>query len=137
MKTEVIEQAIILSNNYRRVTDQVLRERLGMTYAKFLILMQIFEGHNTSNIISKNLGKTEASISRQITMLEKELIITRKNNSADDRVKVIALTKKGALVLKNCHKVIDSYFSDKISKINKKEEILKSLKSINKDMTRL
>ncbi|MEK7626191.1 MAG: hypothetical protein AAB423_02450 [Patescibacteria group bacterium] len=137
MKAEVIEQALILSNNYRRVTDQILRERLGITYAKFLILVQINEGHNTSNIISKNLGKTEASISRQIAMLEKELIIKRKNNRTDDRVKVIALTKKGALVLKNCNKVIDGYFNNKISKINKKDEIIKTLKTINKDMTKL
>ncbi len=137
MKADVIEQALILSNNYRRVADQILRERLGITYAKFLILVQINEGHNTSNIISKNLGKTEASISRQIAMLEKELIIKRKNNRTDDRVKVIALTKKGALVLKNCHKVIDGYFNNKISKINKKDEIIKTLKTINKDMTKL
>lgn len=137
MKTEVIEQALILSNNYRRVADQILRERLGVTYAKFLVLIQIYEGHNTSKIISKNLGKTEASISRQITILEKESAIKRKNNQMDDRVKVIALTKKGARVLKNCNKVIDGYFGDKISKINKKDEILKTLKSINKDMTRL
>lgn len=137
MKTELIKQVLILSNNYLRVADQVLRERLGLTYAKFLVLEQINLGNNTSNVISKSLGKTEASISRQITSLEKDHLIKRRVKDTDDRLKIIKLTRKGSLVLKNCHKVIDSYFEPKTSDLKSRDNLIKTLKIVNKDISRL
>ncbi len=137
MKTELIKQVLILSNNYLRVADQVLRERLGLTYAKFLVLEQINLGNNTSNVISKSLGKTEASISRQITSLEKDHLIKRRVKDTDDRLKIIKLTRKGSLVLKNCQKVIDSYFEPKTSDLKSRDNLIKTLKIVNKDISRL
>lgn len=137
MKTELIQQVLILSNNYLRVADQVLRERLGMTYAKFLVLEQIYLGNNTSNVISKNLGKTEASISRQITSLEKELLIRRKLKETDDRLKIIKLTRKGSLILRNCHKVIDGFFGSKTSDLKSKDNLIKTLRIVNQDISQL
>ncbi|MEK9196023.1 MAG: winged helix DNA-binding protein [Patescibacteria group bacterium] len=137
MSSRLIEQVLILSNNYKRVADQVLRERLGLTYAKFLVLEQINLGNNTSNVISKNLGKTEASISRQITSLEKDHLIKRRVKETDDRLKIIKLTRKGSLVLKNCHKVIDTYFDSKTTTIKSKDNLIKTLKTVNEDIAQL
>ena len=137
MSSRLIEQVLILSNNYKRVADQVLRERLGLTYAKFLVLEQINLGNNTSNVISKNLGKTDASISRQITSLEKDHLIKRRVKETDDRLKIIKLTRKGSLVLKNCHKVIDTYFDSKTTTIKSKDNLIKTLKTVNEDIAQL
>ncbi|OGL30562.1 hypothetical protein A3F37_01690 [Candidatus Saccharibacteria bacterium RIFCSPHIGHO2_12_FULL_41_12] len=137
MNTGLIDQVLIFANNFSRISDQVLRERLGFTYAKFLVLQQIYQGNNISHMISKNLGKTEASVSRQIAILEKELLIKRKINNSDDRQKIIYLTKKGTLVLKNCHKAINAYFDSKTSDINCKDKTVNELISINKEIANL
>lgn len=125
-----------LGNNYTRLTDQVLRERLSVTYAQFSVLDCIRRGANNASILSGQLGKTEASISRQVHILQAKGLLERNNNEDDDRYKILSLTDQGFDSVNTCYKVIDSFFATKILSNKKAMKVTNQLVEIDKNLSK-
>lgn len=134
---DIINLTIKISNNYKRVIDQVLRERLGVTYSKFSVLEQIDNNKHHVSQIALSLGKTEASVSRQIKLLEQQNLLSRQISSGDERYRILKLNKTGKRQLANCYKAIEQYMDQKITEPKKANNIVKDLVEINKDLKKL
>jgi DNA-binding MarR family transcriptional regulator len=85
-----------------RAADRILREREGLSYARFMILFWIGElGPSTQRDIAARLGVTEPSVSRMIAVLADLRLLTREPVKGNRRA--LALTAEGrAIVRRSC-----------------------------------
>ena len=76
--------------------DQLLLEQLGIGYSQYKVLL-LFSGDNIikQNLIAKNLGQTEASISRQLKIMTSKGLITRIYDPKNSKSKIVNLTLLG------------------------------------------
>jgi DNA-binding MarR family transcriptional regulator len=106
-----------------RHSDQVLRERLGIGFSQFKILLVLEEnngGHQ--RLIAQSLGQTEASISRQIgIMIDKGLVLSRRSKQ-NKREHSIFLTENGEMLTERAIKVLNDYHSPVFSALNEKQQ---------------
>ena len=71
-------------------SDQVLLERLGVSFAQFKILLILSEKDgSTQNHIATSLGQTEASISRQIKLMNMDGLINIRRSTSNRRLRLI------------------------------------------------
>lgn len=76
--------------------DQILQEQLGIGLAQFKILMVVeWTPRVEQRIIAESLGQTEASISRQIKLLQKKGLLETKIDPQNRRKHIIAPTTTG------------------------------------------
>lgn len=79
-----------------RLDDQVLQERLGIGFSQFKLMMVLQKKpHIQQKQIAKSLNQTEASISRQIKLLQEKGLLQTKLNPHNRREHVTTLTTKG------------------------------------------
>jgi len=82
----------LLANKY----DKLLIEQLGVSYSQYKVLVQFKENSIIrQNIIAKNLGQTEASITRQLHILNSKGLILKSYDPKNRKVRVVTLTKLG------------------------------------------
>lgn len=113
-----LHQAVALMS---RESDQILLEQLGIGLAQYKILTILHESAQTQQRgISVQLGQTEASISRQIKLLEGKgmLLVTR--NPANLREHRTQLTVKGLRVIEAAEKSLDRYHAAVFEELSKK-----------------
>jgi DNA-binding MarR family transcriptional regulator len=114
--------------------DLALSNMLGITYSQYKILEQF-----TSNsvvrqkTIAKSLNQTEASISRQLSIMNASGLITKTYDPGNRKSIIITLTKKGKTIKINSKDIISRENFNLISKINKKEQkiLVKNLQDIH------
>jgi|GEM_PF-424453 len=111
-----------IASTMSRQTDQVLQERLGIGIAQLRILMMLDRlGLDArQRRVANLLGQTEASISRQIKLLEEKNFLTVRINPQSRREHLLVPTAKGlklteaALQIVNEHSVpLAGLLSDK------------------------
>ena len=79
-----------------RQSDQVLQEQLGIGLSQFKILMVLeWNPQVQQNFIAESLGQTEASVSRQIKLLEKKGLLISKQDPSNRRKHMTAPTPLG------------------------------------------
>lgn len=77
--------------------DQVLQENLDIGLSQFKILMVLQKNPQVQQrFIAERLGQTEASISRQIQLLQDKQLLTARRNPLNLRKRVTTPTVKGA-----------------------------------------
>ena len=105
-----------------RQSDQVLLEQLGIGMSQFKILMTL---QNMPNVRQKQiadcLAQTEASISRQIKLLEEAGMLTSEVSKNSKREHVIRLTPKGERTNDNALKVLQRYHAPMFATLNEKQ----------------
>jgi DNA-binding MarR family transcriptional regulator len=95
----------------QRQTDQALSERLGIGMAQFRILSML-AGHtdDTSPLdqrhIADSLGQTEASISRQIKLLQERAMIATLTDPSERRRHLIMITTKGLKIVRAAEDIL-------------------------------
>lgn len=78
-------------------TDQLLQQHIGIGLSQYRILMVLeWNPRNTQSAIALSLGQTEASISRQIKLLEKRGLLATKPDPMNRRKHIATPTPKGA-----------------------------------------
>jgi DNA-binding MarR family transcriptional regulator len=78
-------------------TDQLLQKEVGIGLSQYRILMVLeWNPRVTQNAIALSLGQTEASISRQIKVLEKSGLLATKPDPLNRRKHIATPTPKGA-----------------------------------------
>jgi DNA-binding MarR family transcriptional regulator len=93
-----------------RDSDQILLEQLGVGYAQYKILRVIQPGLPVKQrFIAATLGQTEASISRQIDLLDNRKLITKRVDPNSKRVRLIQITAKGKKITEASNEVLDRF----------------------------
>lgn len=119
--------------------DEALKRQLGIGYAQYKVLEAI--NHNSlarQNTVAEMLDQTEASISRQVRILQKKGLIKISSVMGNRRAKELSLTTVGEEMVSNAIEVIEVAQAKFFSKINFAEqqkmlELLERMLSGTKD----
>lgn len=119
--------------------DEALKRQLGIGYAQYKVLEAI--NHNSlarQNTVAEMLDQTEASISRQVRILQKKGLIKISSVMGNRRAKELSLTTVGEEMVSNAVEVIEVAQAKFFSKINFAEqqkmlELLERMLSGTKD----
>lgn len=79
-----------------RQSDEFLHQKLGIGFSQYKIMMSLnWDRRVKQKQISKTLGQTEASISRQIAIMKEQGLISVRISPKNRRERIIELTPKG------------------------------------------
>jgi DNA-binding MarR family transcriptional regulator len=85
-----------LSSVMGRQGDQILQEQLGIGSSQYKILMVLeWSPRVQQKVIADSLGQTEASISRQVSILEKKGLVATRPDAANKRKHIVIPTTLG------------------------------------------
>ena len=113
-----------ISSVLARQSDQILLEQLGIGFSQFKILMILAEGKTIQQRqIATTLGQTEASISRQIKLLQENGMIVNQVNPANRREHVTHLTPKGVKVTERATEILNNYHAPIFSKLSERQQV--------------
>jgi len=105
-----------------RESDQRLLEQLGIGLAQYKILTALHSSPKPQQrAIASELGQTEASISRQIKLLEGKGMLIATKNPANMREHHIALTARGLQLIEAAERVISGYHQGVFEGLSKKQ----------------
>ncbi len=88
--------------------DESLKQQVNIGFAQYKVLEAI--GRNSlakQNMIAELLDQTEASISRQIKILEKKELIVVATVMGNKRARELSLTETGESLLQQCEEILD------------------------------
>lgn len=88
--------------------DENLKAQAGIGFAQFKVLEAV--GSNMlakQNLIASQLDQTEASISRQIKILQKKSLINVASVMGNRRARELSLTENGEELLLQCVEILD------------------------------
>ncbi|HUP26728.1 MAG TPA: MarR family winged helix-turn-helix transcriptional regulator [Candidatus Limnocylindrales bacterium] len=79
-----------------RQAEKLLQERFAIGFSQFKILMALkWKTNVQQRQIADSLGQTEASVSRQIKMLQEQGLLANRISPENRRQRIISLTAKG------------------------------------------
>jgi DNA-binding MarR family transcriptional regulator len=119
-------------------SDQILLERFGIGFSQFKVLLCLEERSGIpQKQIAKQLNQTQASISRQITVLFRKNLIVIKTGK-DNRQNLIFPTSRGVEVITKATKALRDYDFPIFNELNPKQQktLHDTLQSIHKNLTR-
>lgn len=118
-----------LSAVFARESDQILQEQLGIGLSQYKILQTLVENSAMQQrYIAVQLGQTEASISRQIALLEKKGLIESMRNPVNRREHITTLTARGERLTEAAERILTLRNSTSLTRLSKREqEVLSSL----------
>ncbi len=89
-------------------SDESLKSQVGIGFAQYKVLEAI--GRNIlakQNTVAILLDQTEASISRQIKILQKKKLINVASVMGNKRARELSLTENGEDLLRQCEEILD------------------------------
>lgn len=105
--------------------EHKLHEANGISFSQFLILLGLHCKSNTSQSdIARFLYLTEATVSRHITALEKEKLLTRKEDPDNRRKHILSMTEKGSTAFSSAHTLIERELKEIFAVIPEKDRTL-------------
>ena len=95
-----------------RAADELLRQRQGVSYRRFLTLFAVQQTNGSQRDLAQWLGQTDASTSRMVTILADEglLEITRLQGGGNQHE--LHLSASGAQLVEKCGRLLESRFED-------------------------
>lgn len=107
-----------------RESDQRLLEQLGIGLAQYKILTALHTSSKPQQrLIAVELGQTEASISRQIKILEEKGMLSVSKNPDNLREHHIALTQHGLRIIEAAERVLGTYHDNVFAPLGKKQRV--------------
>ena len=112
-----------LSATLAKQSDQTLMERLGVGFSQFKI-MRIVQGHPTvtQRDIAERLGQTEASISRQVKLLQERGLISVTISPENRREHHSSLTPKGTRIIEEVFRVLHESYAPMFESLGDKRQ---------------
>ena len=110
---------------FEKKADQLLRAELGIGFAQYKVIEAIH--HNSlakQNTVAKLLDQTEASISRQIRILQKKGLITVNSVMGNKRAKELALTRVGEDISRQAEQILAIVEAEVIGTLSYQEQRL-------------
>lgn len=106
-----------------RQSDQVLQERLGIGLSQFKILSMLrWQPDATQRNLADYLGQTEASISRQMKLLQHKGLLVSHIDPAERRRRLAALTAKGVKITLAAQEVVTSHHAPMFDRLSQREQ---------------
>lgn len=106
-----------------RNSDQILQEQLGIGFSQFKILLILQQKSGVQQKqIATALGQTEASISRQIRLLEDSGLLTSTVHPNNRRQHIIRLTPKGLKVIDRAMQILNGYHAPVFARLNERQQ---------------
>jgi DNA-binding MarR family transcriptional regulator len=91
-----------------KIADESLKTQLDIGFAQYKVLEAINQNMLArQNMVAEMLDQTEASISRQIKILQKKGLITVVTVMGNKRAKELSLTRVGEEIVHNAEDIID------------------------------
>lgn len=91
-----------------KIADESLKTQLDIGFAQYKVLEAINQNMLArQNMVAEMLDQTEASISRQIKILQKKGLIKVVTVMGNKRAKELSLTRVGEEIVRNAEDVID------------------------------
>lgn len=112
-----------ISEVLAKQSDQVLQERLGIGLSQYKLLI-VLEQHPylRQNEIAGQLGQTEASISRQIKIMQSKGLLQRAANPNSKRDRIATLTTNGLRVTEEANKILNNYHAPVYGALSTKQK---------------
>ncbi len=113
-----------------RQSDQVLQEKLGISFSQFKILMALqWNPETQQKHIADALGQTEASVSRQIKLMYDKGMLTTSVPAANRREHITTPTAKGVRLTEEAITVLNRYHAPMFELLSdrQKQQLLESL----------
>lgn len=106
-----------------RQSDLLLQERLDIGFSQFKILMALKwqQGIQQKQIAAK-LGQTEASVSRQIKMLQEVGLISATKSETNKRERITTLTPKGERLVDKALAALDAYHAPVFNRLTPEQQ---------------
>lgn len=120
-----------------RLNDQVLQERLGLGFSQFkLIAVLERKPHIQQKQIAEALGQTEASISRQIKLLQDKGLLQTTRNPQNRREHITTLTPKGVRFTDEARRILAQYYEPIFSNLSEKQvqQLSQTLQILHEDV---
>jgi DNA-binding MarR family transcriptional regulator len=112
-----------LSAIFSRESDQILQEQLGIGLAQFKILTSLADNPATQQRqIAVSLGQTEASVSRQIKLLQQKGMLESRRNPKNRRAHLTSLTLKGERITEAAKNVLQNFQAGSLEHISPKQQ---------------
>lgn len=112
-----------LAFHIERESDQVLQEQLGVGYSQFKLLMVLrWRGNIQQKQIAATLGQTEASISRQVKLMEEKGLLTFSVNPKNKREHITKLTPKGIRTVEKSLEILNNYHTPMFNMLSDKQK---------------
>jgi DNA-binding MarR family transcriptional regulator len=106
-----------------RHSDQILQEQLGVGFSQFKILLILQQKSGVQQKqIATALGQTEASISRQIKLLQDGSLLTSTVHPSNRRRHIIRLTPKGLKVIDRAMQILNGYHAPVFARLDEKQQ---------------
>lgn len=118
---------------FDKMADQVLRKETQLTLAQFHVLMMIYmHGTASQQVVAEMLQNTQASVSRQVSILLDKKCVTRVQNPLNKREYRLTNTALGTSLVKKSVKALDKILKDVFGAVSEKdkEKIVLSLNKI-------
>ena len=107
MQPQLYWQIHRLAFLFEKRADEKLQEQVGVRFAQFKVLEAIGRNvHTRQNVIAELLDQTEASISRQIKLLEKRRLIQVGVVVGNRRARELELTEEGEKVWMHAQQIL-------------------------------
>lgn len=105
-------------------SDQVLRERLGIGFAQFKVLLVLEENDtSTQKQIASALNQTEASISRQVKVLRQKALARITTRPSNRREHLVELTERGHQMIDKSTSALNSYHGPMFERLSEKQQL--------------
>ena len=114
--------------------DQVLQEELGLGLSQFKILMVLQKNDRVQQrFIADSLGQTEASISRQIQLLQDKGLLTSKRDPKNLRQHITVPTADGLALTKTAMNLIANHLQPGLAQMGTTafDELMTNLKLLH------
>ena len=111
------------SHLIHRQADQILQERLGIGMSQYKVL-RLLQAHGkiTQRFVAVCLTQTEASISRQIKLLQSGGIVHVERNETSRREHLVLLTHKGMRLTMAATDLLETHQAPLLSNFSNKEQ---------------
>lgn len=120
-KTGFLVQHVAFS--LHRLGDQVLQERLGVGFSQFKLMMVLEKKpHIQQKQIAEALNQTEASISRQIKLLQEKGLLQTTVSPKNRREHITTLTPKGVRFTEEAVRVLEEYYQPLLDGLSSKQQ---------------
>ncbi len=123
MEPKLYWQIHRLAFSLEKRADEVLRNQLDIGFAQYKVLEAINQNPLTKqNIVASLLDQTEASISRQVKILQKKGLISIQVVMGNKRAKELHLTRVGEDIVRQAEQAIDIELDDVFEKLSYSEQ---------------
>lgn len=110
------------SATMHRQADQIMQERLGIGMAQFKLLTILQERPGIQQrFLADSVGQTEASISRQVKLLQEKGLLAVQINPGNKREHIMTLSGKGVKFTDAAREIMDAYYAPAFEQLNDKE----------------